>query len=80
LEVSSISFKTRCGLLTKPYYGLAFEKIELTHWMQNILYALRTDPGLYVPEIVGAMILVAFVAMLVRRKRVYPFIKNGQVL
>ena len=63
-----------------PIYGLAFEKIDLTRWTQNILYVLRTDPGTYVPEIVGAMILVAFVAMLVRRKRVYPFIKNGQVL
>jgi len=63
-----------------PIYGLAFEKIDIIHWMQEIPYALRTDPGLYVPEIVGAMILVAFVAMLVRRKRVYPFIRKGQVL
>jgi hypothetical protein len=63
-----------------PIYGLAFDKISLHHWTQGIFYGLRTDPGLYVPEIVGAMILVAFVAMLVRRKRVYPFIRKGQVL
>ena len=63
-----------------PIYGLAVEKIDLTHWMQNIFYELRTDPELYVPEIVGAMILVAFVAMLVRRERVYLFIRKGQVL
>jgi len=62
-----------------PGYGFAFEKLDLTHWAQNILYALHTDLAVYVPELVGATILVTFVVTLVHKKRVYAFIRNGQV-
>ena len=62
-----------------PLYGFAFEKVDLTLWTKNIFYALRTDPAVYVPELVGAAILVWFVVVLVRRRKVYAFIRNGQV-
>jgi len=63
-----------------PAYGWAFPKSDLTYWLQNILYALFTDPAVYVPELVGMMILIWFVLVLVRRGRVHAFIRNGQVL
>ena len=63
-----------------PAYGWAFPKYDPTYWLQNIFYALYTDPALYVPELVGAVILVWFVLALVHRKKFYSFIKNGQVL
>lgn len=63
-----------------PVYGWAFPKYDLTNWLQNILYALRTDPGVYVPELVGAVLLVWFAVVIVRRKKVYALLKDGQVL
>lgn len=63
-----------------PAYGWAFAKYDLTYWLQNILYALYTDPAVYVPELVGMAILIWFVLVLVRRGKVYAFIRNGHVL
>ena len=63
-----------------PGYGFAFAKLDLTHWAQGILYALRTEPGVYVPELVGAAILIWFVLALVRRRKVRTFVKKGQVV
>jgi membrane-bound metal-dependent hydrolase YbcI (DUF457 family) len=62
-----------------PLYGYIFPRGDPTDWIWNILYALRTDPGEYIPEIVGAAILVWFVVVLVRRKTVGAFIKSGKL-
>lgn len=62
-----------------PIYGWAFERIDVSHWLQDILYALRTDPAVYIPEIVGFAILTSFAAALVHRKRVYAFVKKGTI-
>lgn len=62
-----------------PAYGWAFESEDLTNWVQNMLYALRTDPAVYLPELVGAIILVGFTAQLVYRKGVYAFIRKGTI-
>ena len=60
-----------------PVYGWTFQKSDLTYWPQHILYALHTNPAVYVPELVGAVILIWFVLVLVRRRKLYAFIKNG---
>lgn len=62
-----------------PIYGLFFEMMDLTEWVPNMFYALLTDPQVYVPELVGAAVLVWFVVELVRRKKVFAFVKSGQV-
>lgn len=62
-----------------PLYGFAFEKINLENWIGNILHALLTDPGVYIPETIGMLILAAFMTMLVRRKKVFSFIGSGRV-
>jgi len=61
-----------------PLYGFAFERIDLTYWVQNLLHALRTEPDVYVPELVGVAILIWFALVLVRQRKVYAFIRNGQ--
>lgn len=69
-------------ILLWPLYGFAFEKfekIDLIHWTGNIFYALYTDPVVYVPELIGGVILVWFVSVLVRRRKLYSFIRNGRV-
>ena len=63
-----------------PLYGFAFERGEdLTYWLQGVWYGLFNRPELYIPELIGAMILVWFTAALVRRRRVYSFLTSGQV-
>ncbi len=36
-----------------PAYGWAFEKTDTSSWLQNIFYAVRTNPAVYVPELIG---------------------------
>jgi len=62
-----------------PGYGLAFPGLDLTYWADNMFHALLTEPTVYVPEAVGAVVLVAFMVTLVRQRKVYPFIRNGQL-
>ncbi len=63
-----------------PIFGLAFERVgDLTYWLRGVWYALLTEPAVYVPELAGTMILIWFTLALLRRRRVYSFLKNGQV-
>lgn len=41
-----------------PIFGVAFERIETTYWLGNIFYALLKKPDVYVPEIIGFIVLV----------------------
>jgi len=60
-----------------PIYGFTFPKVDLSYWTLNMWHILLTDPVVYVPEIVGAVILAAFVAISVHRRKVYAFIRYG---
>jgi len=44
-----------------PLPGLAFERADISNWMPDKFHALLTDPIVYVPEPVGAIILIWFV-------------------
>lgn len=65
------------GTLLWPIYGFTFPRDDLSHWTLNMWHALQTNPGVYVPEILGAIILVGFVALLAHRKKVHTFIRYG---
>ena len=63
-----------------PVYGFAFPRLEdFTCWLNFILYGLFNNPAVYIPEIIGAVILVWFTASLVQRRKVRSFITNGQI-
>ena len=62
-----------------PIYGWSFPKADLTNWLPNILYALRTDPSVYIPELIGALILMHFTLMLIKKKELYTLITHGIV-
>lgn len=62
-----------------PIYGLAFERLDLVDWMPRMLHMLVTDPKVYVPELVGAIILIWFAVGLVRGRKAFAFVKYGQV-
>lgn len=61
-----------------PFYGWSFAEAELENWISGIVQTFRSDPAVYVPEIVGGAILVLALAVLVWRRRVYAFFRYGQ--
>ena len=63
-----------------PFLGFVFARADLTNWVSIIFRALLTNPGVYVPELVGAAMLLWFGLVLIRRKKVGAFIRYGQVL
>ena len=62
-----------------PAYGIAFERVDLTDWMPNMLYALLTSSEVYIPELVGAAIIIWLAVELVRKRKVFVFVKYGQM-
>jgi membrane-bound metal-dependent hydrolase YbcI (DUF457 family) len=62
-----------------PLYGLAFPREELGGWALETLLDLIKNPAVYIPELIGVVILVWFVWFLLRRKKLLTFIKCGQI-
>ncbi len=54
-------------------------KKETVGWVPNIFQALFLYPDVYVPEIIGLIIVLLFVYRLVLRKSVISFIKGGAI-
>lgn len=67
------------GTLFWPLYGTAFEKIDIARWIPGMLYSLQTNPVTYLPELVGALILIWFAQALLRRRKTCAFIRHGQI-
>lgn len=61
-----------------PLLGPLLEE-ETTGWLSNIIQALFTDPKVYIPEIIGLVIVLLFAYRIVTRKRVTGFIRNGAI-
>ncbi|MFC1918750.1 metal-dependent hydrolase [Chloroflexota bacterium] len=62
-----------------PIFGLAFDRADLTDWTRNILQSLFSKPEVYIPELIGLIILICFVFALFQRKNIWAFIKYGKV-
>jgi hypothetical protein len=62
-----------------PAYGFAFKRIVLTDWARRTWLNLLTDPEIYIPEIVGGVILVLFLWVLVRSRSLPGFMRRGKV-
>ncbi|MFC1977939.1 metal-dependent hydrolase [Chloroflexota bacterium] len=62
-----------------PVYGFSFPRSDLTAWIPNMLKALLTNPQVYVPEVLGAIILGWFTMVLVRKRAFFRFLIGGQV-
>lgn len=59
-----------------PLYGFSFERVDLSYWTQAMFYALLTNPTTYISEVVGAVIVIWFVLLLVRKGNLYSFFRN----
>jgi len=62
-----------------PFYGLEFPRAELTGWTENIWHALLHEPTVYIPEIIGAVVLLLFLWVLVRNRNLISFLKRGRL-
>ena len=62
-----------------PLLGLSFERANVTGWLPRIIHALLTDPEVYVPELVGVMILLWFVYVLWRQGVITSFLRYGRL-
>ena len=62
-----------------PILGFIFPTIELEGWASNIWESIFSDPRVYIPEIVGLMILLVLAVCLLKRRGLVVFIKRGKV-
>ncbi len=62
-----------------PLYGVAFGRVDLTSWIQRLLYELPNAPAVYTPEIIGGIILVLFTWVLLVDRKLRPFITRGRL-
>ena len=61
-----------------PAFGFSFEKLAIDNLFSHLLYNLFTYPKVYIPEIVGALVLAWFGLRLIRRGQVLNFLKTGR--
>ena len=62
-----------------PVFGFAFPREDMTGWVQDTLQALLNNPVVYIPELMGADIIVLFGWFLLRRKKTFAFIMHGEI-
>ncbi len=66
------------AVLLWPLLG-PLPKEETAGWLSNTVQALFLYPEVYIPEIVGLVIVLLFVYRLVMRKSVISFIRDGTI-
>ena len=62
-----------------PLYGFEFIEEDLTRWIEQKVNNLVSDPPTYIPEIVGGIILVLFLYVMVRNRKLITFIRHGKL-
>ena len=60
-----------------PFFGWGFPRENLSCWWENIFQALFTNPWVYVPEIIGALIITVFGLILIKRRMLGKFLSQG---
>jgi inner membrane protein len=63
-----------------PAYGFTFPVDEWTsigNWLSDMWHGFLANPVISTPEIMGALILAVFFAALIRRKKLYSFVRYG---
>ena len=66
------------GTFFWPLYDWSFERTDVSHWLDSIVVSLRTEPGVYIPEILGAPLLSIFLVSIIRKGKLYPFFRTGE--
>lgn len=63
-----------------PLLGWSFPKGDVSHWVERIAELLMSKPGVYIPEIIGAICLVIFLAYTIRKRKIGHFLRTGRVI
>jgi len=56
-----------------PALGTALDRQDISNWVANAYAEMFTDPGIYIPEIIGLLILIWYVFMLAFNRHVLVF-------
>lgn len=62
-----------------PVFGFAFDKYVYDDYLSGLWEGLLHNPAVYVPEIIGLLILAWFGFILLRRRRFIAFLRRGEV-
>jgi len=54
-----------------------FHRTEPTGWLPNIIHGLPSDPGTYIPEIIGLIIILSLGCRLLVSKNIINFLRTG---
>jgi len=65
-------------VLLWPLLG-PFPELETVGWLSDIIQALVSQPEVYIPEIIGLIIIILFAYRLVIRKSIISFIRCGAI-
>ena len=57
----------------------SFHSVETAGWLPGIMQSLSSDPGTYVPEIIGLIIILVLGCRLIVKKSVLNFIRTGAI-
>ncbi len=60
-----------------PLFGWGFPKEDISHWWEGIFQALFTNPWVYVPEVIGAVVIITFGLTLIKRRAIGKFLFQG---
>ena len=61
-----------------PLLG-SFQRVKTTGWLPGIMHAVSSDPGTYIPEIIGLMIILILGYRLIVTKSMLNFIRTGVI-
>lgn len=67
------------GTLFWPLFGFKFPERAEGDWLEMSFEALLHNPAVFLPELVGAAILIFFFIRLMIRKQLLTFIKEGKL-
>jgi len=62
-----------------PFMGWAFPRYDVHNWLSRTIEEAQTEPATYVPEIIGAIIVVSLLIYLLFKGGVLSFIKTGRI-
>jgi inner membrane protein len=62
-----------------PFMGFGFEKLEITDYAQSMFKLLIANPGIYISETIGLIILIWFGLAVVKKKQIGVLIRTGRV-
>ena len=62
-----------------PLYGWSFPEGEWDFYWGEIIHGFGLDPDIYIPEIIGGLLLIWVAILIVLKKHVHIFIRNGRL-